>query len=295
MLLTADLGFGVLTEYARRFPRQYLNVGVAEQNLMGLAVGLALEGRTVFAYSIGNFPTLRCLEQLRNDACYHLANVKVVSVGAGLGYGALGMSHHATEDVSICRTLPNITVVSPGDAWEAHEATLALAAHPGPALLRLGKSAALTANLPGEQFELGKARMLRDGPDVTLVASGSILAEVLRAADGLAQRGIFCRVLSMHTVKPLDVGALVAAARETGGIITVEEHTVEGGLGGAVAEGLLELGQVPKVFHRIALREPFPSVVGSQEYLRTIYGISAGDVVETVEARLRSRRLGAHV
>src|SRR6185312_9680119 len=137
MLLTADLGFGVLEEFAQRFPKQFLNVGIAEQNMTGLGAGLALEGRIVFTYSIGNFPTLRCLEQIRNDACYHEANVKIVSVGSGMSYGPLGISHHATEDLSILRALPNIAIVSPCDDWETSNATKALAQWPGTALFRL--------------------------------------------------------------------------------------------------------------------------------------------------------------
>src|SRR5467141_1191088 len=140
MLLTGDLGFGVLNTFAERFPRQYLNVGVAEQNLTGVATGLALEGRIVFTYSIANFPTLRCLEQIRNDAAYHEANVKVVAVGGGFAYGPLGMSHHATEDLAIMRSLPEMVVVAPGDPMEVDGATRALAAHRGPAYLRLGRA-----------------------------------------------------------------------------------------------------------------------------------------------------------
>jgi transketolase len=286
LLLTGDLGFGVLTDFARRFPRQYVNVGVAEQNMTGLATGIALEGHTVFTYSIGNFPTLRCLEQIRNDACYHEANVKIVSVGCGMSYGALGISHHATEDISILRALPNITVVSPCDLWEATEATRALASSPGTALLRLDKSAAPATVRRGETFHLGKARTVREGSDVTLVATGGILGEVLAAADLLESQGIQCRVLSMHTIKPLDTATLCLAAAETGGIVTVEEHTVEGGLGGAVAENLLELGAVPRFFLRIGLRAGFSSVVGSQQYLRKVYSLDAPSIAQAVSTKL---------
>src|SRR5437868_12139385 len=142
MVLTGDLGFGVLDRFATQFPDQYLNVGVAEQNLTGVATGLALDGHIVFTYSIANFPTLRCLEQIRNDACYHEANVKVVAVGGGFSYGPLGISHHATEDLSIMRALPNMTICAPGDQWEAREATKSLAANPGTCYLRLDKSPA---------------------------------------------------------------------------------------------------------------------------------------------------------
>jgi transketolase len=286
MLLTADLGFGVLTEFARRFPDQFLNVGVAEQNMTGLAAGLAHEGRLVFTYSLGSFPTVRCLEQIRNDVCYHEANVKIVTVGGGMSYGAVGPTHHATEDLAILRSLPNMTVVAPGDLWEAAEATDALAGQPGPAYLRLDKSAAPQTARPGEEFRLGSARVVREGENMTLVATGGILGEALEAAERLAADGVECRVLSMHTVKPLDVEALRRAARETGGVVTVEEHTVEGGLGGAVAEGLLEAGDVPKVFHRIGLRGGFSSVVGSQQYLRKVYGLDAGAIVRAVIEKL---------
>ena len=140
MLVTGDLGFGVLNRFIERFPRQFLNVGVAEQNMTGIAAGLALEGRTVFTYSIGNFPTLRCLEQLRNDAAYHGANVKVVAVGGGFSYGSLGFSHHATEDLAILRALPNVTVVAPGDDWETQEATTAIWEQPGTCYIRLDRA-----------------------------------------------------------------------------------------------------------------------------------------------------------
>jgi transketolase len=291
MLLTGDLGFGVLNRFAERFPRQYLNVGVAEQNLTGLATGLALEGRIVFTYSIANFPTLRCLEQVRNDVCYHEANVKIVSIGGGFSYGALGISHHATEDLAILRVLPNMTVVAPCNLWEVKEATRALVETTGPALLRIDKSAAASIMRPGEKFQLGRARQLRDGADITLVAAGGIMEEALTAADMLAERGIQCRVLSMATIKPLDVESLVRAVDETGGIVTVEEHTVEGGLGGAVAEILLEMGCIPTCFHRIGLRAGFSSVVGTQKYLRKVYSMDAPAIVAVVEQKLLSKDL----
>src|SRR5205809_1946830 len=194
-LITGDLGFGVLDSFEKKFPRQFLNAGVAEQNLTGVATGLALEGRIVFTYSIANFPTLRCLEQVRNDVCYHEANVKIVSIGGGFSYGALGISHHATEDLAIFRALPNMAVVAPCDLWEVKEATRALVETTGPALLRIDKSAAASIVRPGERFQLGRARQLRDGADITLVAAGGIMEEALTAADLLAARGIQCRVL----------------------------------------------------------------------------------------------------
>ena len=278
-LITGDLGFGVLTKFAAARPGQFLNAGVAESNMTGLATGLALEGRIVFTYSIGNFPTLRCLEQVRNDAAYHEANVKIVAIGGGFSYGALGMSHHATEDLAVLRSVPGITVVSPGCLWEVEEVTEALVQTPGTCYLRLDKSSAGRTNRPGEYFQLGKIRTLRSGRDVTLLATGGILAQALQAADQLAADGVQARVLSAHTIRPFDSETVFRACRETGGIITVEEHVVGGGLGGLVAETCLEGGVVPRAFHRIGLRAGFASVVGSQEYLRARYGMDGAAIV----------------
>jgi transketolase len=279
-LITGDLGFGVLDKFSTERPHQFLNAGVAEQNMTGLATGLALEGRVVFTYSIANFPILRPLEQIRNDAAYHDANVNVVAIGGGFSYGQLGMSHHATEDLAIMRALPGLTVVSPGDLWETFHAVEALARAPGTTYLRLDKSNAGWTQRPDEQFVLGKARQLRDGDSLTIVVTGGILGTVLSAAETLAAEDIRCRVLSMHTIKPLDRDALVRAAKETGGILSVEEHVIDGGLGGAIAETLLDAGVAPRRFHRIGLRVGFSSIVGSQEYLRTAYGMDAGAIMD---------------
>jgi transketolase len=286
-LITGDLGFGVLDKFEKQFPRQYLNAGVAEQNMTGVATGIAMEGRIVFTYSIGNFPTLRCLEQIRNDAAYHNADVKIVAIGGGFSYGALGMSHHATEDLAIMRAI-GLTVVAPGCDWEAAEAVDALVAKPGTCYLRLDRASAGSTSRPGEKFALGRARELRSGDDVTLIATGGILAEALAAADQLsANARIKCRVLSMHTVNPLDVDAVVLAARETGGIVTVEEHTLHGGLGSAVAEACLDNGVSPRAFMRLGVKDGFTSIVGSQEYLRVRYGLDRGAIAAAVESIVR--------
>ncbi|MEP7354606.1 MAG: transketolase C-terminal domain-containing protein [Acidobacteriota bacterium] len=288
LLITGDLGFGVLDNFAKRFPGQYLNAGVAEQNMTGLAAGLALDGRIVVTYSIGNFPTLRCLEQIRNDAAYHNANVKIVAVGGGFSYGALGVSHHATEDLAILRAIPGITVLAPGCLWEAEEATAAMLDNKGVCYLRLDKSSAGRTNQPGETFELGKIRTLRNGSDITLVATGGILGVALEAADALAAEGISARVLSVHTLKPFDSETIFQACRETGGIVTLEEHMVDGGLGGLIAETCLEAGIVPKVFRRVGLRSCFATIVGSQNYLRSHYQMDAPALIQTVKGCLQN-------
>ena len=208
VLITGDLGFGVLNEFERKFPEQFLNVGVAEQNMTAVATGLALEGRIVFTYSIGNFPILRCLEQLRNDACYHEANVKVVSVGGGFSYGQLGMSHHATEDLSIARAIPGLTVCVPGTALEARNAVDAVVSTEGAAYLRLERAPGEVVDDPNVPFALGRARVLREGTDLTLIGSGGIISEIGKAADELERHGIRCRLLSMHTLNNFPPKAL---------------------------------------------------------------------------------------
>lgn len=278
-LITGDLGFGVFDEYRRRFPRQFINAGVAEQNMTGIATGMAMEGRIVFTYSIANFPTLRCLEQIRNDACYHNANVKIVSIGGGFSYGSLGISHHATEDLAIMRSLPDLTVVSPCGLWETYEATKALVDMPGTCFFRLDKSFGNDAPQDeAEQFKLGRARVLKKGADVSILVTGGILEEVEQAAGVLESNGISVQIISIHTLKPLDKDTIIQAARDTSRIVTVEEHTIHGGLGGAVAETLMDNGVCLKGFLRIGLEAGFSSIVGSQKYLRKCYGLDAESI-----------------
>jgi len=287
MFITADLGFGVFEEFEEKYPSQYLNAGVAEQNMTAIAAGMALEGRKVFTYSIGNFPTLRCLEQIRNDLCYHDLNVKIIGMGGGFSYGQLGMSHHATEDISIMRSLPNMTVIAPGTAEDVSGAMKAFSEIENPAYLRLDKSKA-DDQPQAEPFILGKARYICEGDALTIVASGGILGDVLVAKNELSKQGIHCCVLSMHTIKPIDGDALLDASINTGGILTVEENNILGGLGGAVAEFCLENNIRPKVFKRMGLQDAYPSVVGDQNYLKTYYQIDSESIENTVIELLRS-------
>ena len=287
MLVTGDLGFSVFDEYRRRFPRQFINAGVAEQNMTGLATGLALEGRIVFTYSIANFSTLRCLEQIRNDACYHEANVKVVAIGGGFSYGPLGVSHHATEDLAIMRSLPDITVVSPCGYWETIKATQAIVDKPGTCYLRLDKSAGDDSpREEGETFRIGKARVLRNGGDCMIIVTGGILEEVWKTAELLETTGIRAGIVSVHTIKPFDKETIISACRDTNAIITVEEHTLQGGLGGCVAETLIDHGFYPDVFLRIGLEDRFSSIVGSQQYLRQRYGLDAAAIFKRIQKLL---------
>jgi transketolase len=292
-LVVGDLGFGVTEPFAKQFPERYLNAGVAEQNMTGIAAGLALSGKIVFTYSIANFPILRCLEQIRNDVCYHHANVKVIAVGGGFAYGALGATHHATEDLAIMRALPEMSVVAPGDPDEAAAATEAVAAHDGPCYLRLGRAGEQKVHNRPIHFQLGKAIQVRQGTDVTLISTGGMLQIALETADCLSYQGLQARVLSMHTLKPLDSDAVLAAARETSAIFTLEEHSIIGGLGSAVAEILAESAEREVVFKRFALPSAFARKSGTQEYLRAQFGLDVESLRNEIYAASRKRRLFA--
>ena len=286
ILLTADLGYGVFEEFESKFPNQYFNVGVAEQNMTGIASGLSLEGKKVVTYSIGNFPTLRCLEQIRNDACYHDANIVVVASGGGFSYGSLGMSHHATEDLAILRALPNISVVAPCTANEAGEAITSMIQGGGVSYLRLDKTAAQDSDLT-YSFAIGKSRRHREGGDISLIAIGGILDEVNIAAIELKKLGINARVIGMHTIKPIDIDEIIDAATNTAGIVTIEEHNKDGGLGSAVSEVCMDIGVMPKKFLRIGLENMYSSIVGSQQYLRSSYQMDSVAIVDRVREILK--------
>jgi transketolase len=284
-LLCGDLGYSVLERFSSRFPRRYINVGVAEQNMVGVAAGLALSGKVVFTYSIANFPVMRCLEQLRNDVCYHNLSVKTVAVGAGLPYGTHGYTHHGVEDIAVMRTLPNMTVVAPGDPVETRLATAALLAHEGPGYLRLGKGGEPTIHQSAPDFQLGQALTLREGDDVAIISTGAILAEAVTAADLLATQGIHAGVLSMPTVQPLDTAAVLRAAEHSPLVVTVEEHRPVGGLGSAVAE---TLACAPGPHARLltcGVTIP-PSVVGSGAYLRERNGLDAAHLAQRIAQAL---------
>ena len=290
-LLVGDLGFGVVDPFVKKFPDRFLNVGVAEQNMTGIAAGMALSGKIVFTYSIANFPILRCLEQIRNDVCYHRANVKIVSIGGGYSYGSLGMTHHATEDIAILRALPEMVVVAPGDPIETEAATRAVAKHAGPCYLRLGRAGEPKIHEAGVIFQLGKAIRVREGDALTLISTGAMLETAVRAADELASKGMDIRVLSMHTVKPLDTESVLAAARETGAIITVEEHSIIGGLGGAVAEILAESNEPRVPFKRLGIPSAFSTDIGNQDYLRAQSGLSLDSILASIETMLQTIRV----
>lgn len=272
-LLTGDLGFSVLEAFASRFPERFVNAGVAEQNMMGVAAGLAHSGKLPFVYSIANFPTLRCYEQIRNDVCYHELDVRIVSVGAGVSYGTAGYTHHGVEDLAVMRALPGLTVVSPGDALEAEAATLALGTHKGPAYLRLGKGGEPAVHAAPPVLTLGSALTVREGRDLTFVATGAAVRTALLGAEEIERTlGLSARVLSVHTLKPFDEEAVRAAARETRLLVSVEEHSRIGGLGSAVAEVVAAMPGAHAALVMHALPDAISDRIGSQAYLLSALG-----------------------
>lgn len=287
-LITGDLGFGVLKSFWETLPDQFINAGIAEQNMTGVAAGLALEGKKVFTYSIGNFPTLRCLEQIRNDCAYHNANVNVICVGGGYVYGSLGMSHHATEDIAILRALPDVTVICPGDPNEAALAVKKIANTEGTCYLRLGRGGEKTVNNIKE-FEIGKAYKLKDAKDllkkVAVFSTGAILEETTLACNMLEKDGIAVEQYSFPTVKPIDKEVIEDCANRFDNIFTVEEHNIVGGFGGAVAEVIAELNHKTKL-HRIGINDFYCIEVGSQAYLREQVGINANGIIKKVKGVL---------
>lgn len=285
-LITGDLGFGVLKNYWETYPDQFINAGIAEQNMIGLATGMALEGKTVFVYSIGNFPTLRCLEQIRNDAAYHNANVKVVAVGGGFSYGSLGMSHHATEDIAILRALPNVMVMAPGDIIETEAAVRAIYEWQGTCYLRLGRGGGKAIHKGPIDFKIGRAIKLMDGNRVAILSTGEILDEANLAASELNKKGISTALYSFPSVKPIDADIIKKCALDAKLIVTVEEHNVIAGFGGAVAEIISSMDGNRAKQIKIGLEDTYSSVVGSQEYLRYYYGMSASKIVSKVMREL---------
>ena len=282
ILITGDLGFGVLDNFIEKYPKQFINAGVAEQNMTGIAAGLGMDDKIVFTYSIGNFNTLRCLEQIRNDACYHNSNVNIVSVGGGFSYGALGYSHHATEDLAIMRAIPNLRVFCPCDFWEVEEITKKVVDLGGVNYIRIDKSSYINESNKNEVFDVGKGRVLSDGKDITLISCGGIVEAAIEAKKELLKHNINCRVISMHTIKPIDKNLIIDSINQTGGIVTLEEHSLIGGLGGAVSEVLMQEGVYPKKFKMLGLESKFSTIVGSQNYLRKINKIDKFSVVNDI-------------
>ena len=280
-VVTGDLGFGVLKPFWEAHPNQIINAGIAEQNLTSVAAGMALEGKTVFTYSIGNFPTLRCLEQIRNDCAYHKANVKIICVGGGFVYGSLGMSHHATEDIAIMRSLPDVTVLCPGDLVEAEAVTRAIADYPGTCYVRLGRGGEKRIHEALPDFKIGKAIPVSKGERVAIFSTGAIFEEIEEARELLKSSGINPTIYTFPTVKPIDTDVIKDVAATHDIIVTCEEHNLSGGFGSAVAEVLAEIPHHARLV-RIGMNDEYSTIVGDQKYLRHQYGMSGEKIAERI-------------
>ena len=277
-LLVADLGFSVVESFAEQFRTRYLNVGVAEQNMAGIAAGLAMEGFHVYIYSIGNFPTLRCMEQIRYDICYHNLSVTIVAVGGGYAYGPLGPSHHATEELGMLRTIPGLVVCAPGDPEEAKAITVFSSRHNGPCYIRLGKAGEPTVHLDEcKDWQMGNILQVIKGKDTAILSTGATLKY---AVDFVKENSLVASVYSCPFIKPISSEMLLTIFKAYPSIITIEEHQLHAGFGSAVLEVLhdcltgntLDSASIPTI-RRIGIHNEFYSIAGSQEFLRAKAGI----------------------
>ncbi len=279
-------GSGRLVPFAAGVPDQIIEVGIAEQNLVGISAGLASTGKIVYAVSPASFLTARALEQIKNDVCYSDQPVKLIGISAGVSYGALGSTHHSTHDLAVLRAVNNIVIIVPADNFETAEAVKAAATMPHPVYIRFGKRPMYHLHGPDTEFEVGKSIVIREGTDITFVATGETVYHALMASRALEQKGRTCRVISMHTIKPLDAEAVLHAARNSRALITVEEHSVSGGLGEACA-AVLAQARLGLPFKIVGLPDEY-TVPGSQLEIFNHYGISAQGLAETATALLNS-------
>lgn len=277
-----------IPDFRKQYPRQYLDVGIAEQNMIGVAAGMALEGKIPVTYSIVNFATMRCLEQIRNDIAYNNLNVKIVSCGQGVDYGNLGPTHHATEDLAIMRALPNMTVFCPCDPVETTAVFKKALLTDGPCFIRNGHGGERVLHeAPLDEFKVGEALPLTEGTDVVICVSGSIADDALTAARELRGLGYDVGLYSFPTVKPIDKEFILDRIATASLILSVEEHNIIGGLGSAIAEIVAEAGPHKAVFRRIGIRDVFTDEIGSREYLKCYYKIDAEAIKKTVIETLR--------
>ncbi|MBB3948638.1 transketolase [Rhizobium skierniewicense] len=281
-----SVGSSKLGGFKSKFPERLINVGIAEQNMIGVGAGLANGGRLPFVCAASCFLTGRALEQIKADIAYSNANVKLVGISSGMAYGDLGPTHHSIEDFAWTRVLPNLPVIAPCDRIETAAAIEWAASYAGPCFLRLSRVGVPDLLPEGHVFELGRANLLRDGSDVTLIANGTLTHRMMKAADILAMRGIEARVLNMATVRPIDEDAIIAAAKETGAIVTAEEHSIYGGLGSAIAEVVVDHAPVP--MKRLGVPGIF-APTGSAEFLLDEFGMAPAAIADATETLLKRK------
>jgi transketolase len=287
VMLSGDIGNKLFDKFRAAHPKRFFNCGVAEQNMMGVAAGLAMSGLRPIAYTITPFVTTRCLEQIRTDACYHEVPVTVVSVGAGLAYAGLGPTHHACEDISFLRSIPNMIVVCPGDAFEVRAALRAALKQEKPVYIRMGKKGEpVVHKAVPERFAIGKALTITEGRDICLLSTGNMLPETIKAADALHAKGFSTEVVSFHTVKPLDTTYLTAAFAKFRLIASIEEHSLIGGLGAAIAEWVIDNRIMTRALMRFGTPDAFFKQSGEQEFAREVLGLTGHQIAHRIEMAL---------
>lgn len=287
IVMDADLAAATRTSmFLKAHPDKFYNAGISEQNLMGVAAGLATTGHVVFASTFAMFAAGRAFEQIRNSIAYPKLNVKIGATHAGISVGEDGASHQAIEDIALMRSVPNMVIINPADDIEAEKAVFAAAKHDGPVYMRFGRLAVPRIFDEDYAFEIGKSVTLRDGKDLTIIATGLMVPRALEAAETLSAEGINARVINMHTIKPIDREAIIRAAKETGAIVTTEEHSVIGGLGGAVAEVVSETVPVPVVRHGV---EDQFGRSGPAEELLTLFGLDANGIIKKAKQALEMK------
>ena len=283
VMLSGDIGNRLFDKFKDKHPSRFFNCGVAEANMMGVAAGLAMNGLRPVAYTITPFVTTRCLEQIRTDVCYHEAPVTIVAVGAGLAYSGLGPTHHACEDISFLRSIPNMVVICPGDAFEVRGALRAALQQDRPVYIRMGKKGEPVVHKgPLADFAIGKAITISEGSDVCLLSTGNMLPEATLAAHQLNENGISAEVVSFHTVKPLDEDCLRNAFAKFRLVATLEEHSLIGGFGAAVSEWLVDTETPHKKFLRFGTPDSFFKKSGEQEYAREVLGLTGHQIAEKI-------------
>ena len=279
-LIVADTGFHVFDDFQNEFASRYLNIGISEACMIGVAAGLALNGKRVICYGIVPFVTMRCFEQIRNDLCSQNLPVTIIGVGEGLTYGSAGASHHSLTDIAVMSALPGMTVVCPGDPVEVGDALQAMLRLDGPSYLRIGKSGEPLIHRDGlDGFELGKGIRLRRGRDVAVISTGNMLPTAEKVCEKLAAAGGDPELVSMHTVKPIDRQLLIDVASRCNAIVTIEEHSVIGGLGAAVSQVVTDEG-LGMTVQRFGVPDEFVQEAGSQAFLREKYGLTAEQIVD---------------
>jgi len=292
----SDLGIGVLDQFKEEMPDRFFMEGISEANIIGMAAGMALEGKVPYVNTLATFITRRCYEQIVLDLCLHDVNVRLIGNGGGLVYAPLGPTHQSIEDLAILRAVPNMTIVAPADADEMRRFMPLTVDHQGPIYIRLAKGYDPIVTTDDKPFQIGKAIPMRDGKDALIVTTGITLKSALAAADSLSEQGIDAGVLHVHTIKPLDTEAILDYAASVPIIVTVEEHTVIGGLGSAVAEAISEANFDPaKRFKRIGIPDVFADQYGSQDTLLEKFGITSAELVSVIKDLEASRPRPLHV